>query len=357
MKKILSAFSNGGLTLKNHLVMAPMTRSRAINNIPNNLMAEYYSQRSGAGLIITEGTSPSPNGLGYCRIPGIFNRAQIDGWKTITSEVHKNNSKIFVQLMHAGRIAHIANLPAGAKVIGASNIKANGQMYTDSLGMQDHTVPEALSISEAYKTIEEYVTAAKNAIEAGFDGIELHSANGYLLEQFLNPNVNNRTDEFGGSIANRTNFVLTVVQRVADAIGTNKVGIRFSPFSTFNDLQPYNEDDVHETYSHLAKELNKIGIEYIHIGANPYIPQKTLTAIRNNFKGTIILCNGLTPETAEQVLNEGIYDLVAFGRNFISNPDLDKRIENDLPLNQPDFKTFYTPGEKGYTDYEFFKNW
>jgi N-ethylmaleimide reductase len=353
MKKLLTPYSSEKLSLKNHLLMAPMTRCRAINNIPNELMSEYYEQRSGAGLIITEGTSPSPDGLGYCRIPGIFSQAQIEGWKEITTVVHKNMSKIFVQLMHTGRIAHADNLPSGAKVVGASNIIAAGQMYTDTQGMQDHSEPQALSTEGVYLVIEEYVNAAKNAMEAGFDGIELHGANGYLIEQFLNPNVNNRTDEFGGSIQNRSNFLLQIVREISKTIGNDKIGVRFSPFSTYNDLASYPENEVHETYSYLATELNTLGIAYIHISNNPGIPQRTHDAIRENFKGTIIMCNGLTPESGEQILQEGKYDLVGFGRPFISNPDLDKRIESNAPLNPVDFETLYTPFKEGYTDYPF----
>lgn len=333
--------------------MAPMTRCRAINNVPNELMAEYYGQRSGAGLIITEGTSPSPDGLGYCRIPGIYSPAQIEGWKPVTAAVHKGDSKIFMQLMHTGRIAHADNLPPGGKVVAPSAIKAAGQMYTDGKGMQDHSEPEALSTEDVHKVIEEYVTAGKNAVAAGFDGIELHGANGYLIEQFLNPNVNTRTDDFGGSIKNRTQFALSIAGKMAQAIGGEKVGIRISPFSTYNDQQPYPENDVHETYSHLASELNSIGIAYIHISGNPGIPPRTLDAIRNNFKGTLIICNGLTPESAEHLLQESKYDLVAFGRAFIANPDLDKKIAGNSTLNQADFQTFYTPFKEGYTDYPF----
>ena len=353
MNKLLSPFTTGNLSLKNHLVMAPMTRSRAINNLPNALMAEYYAQRSGAGLIISEGTSPSPDGLGYCRIPGIYSNAQIDGWKAVSDAVHKHSSKIFMQLMHTGRVAHSANLPAGARVVGVSGIKAAGQMYTDLQGMQDHSVPHALSTSEVYNTIEEFVTAAKNAVAAGFDGVELHSANGYLLEQFLNPNVNTRTDEFGGSVANRTKFLLTVAAKTADAIGKEKVGVRISPFSTFNDMGMYDEALVNETYVHLAKELNSIGVAYIHISSNQQTPSMTYNAIRSHFKGLLIFCNGLTPVTGEKLLQEGMYDLVAYGRAFISNPDFDKRIETNAPLNEVDYQTLYTPDEKGYTDYAF----
>jgi N-ethylmaleimide reductase len=351
MKKMLSPFSKNGLSLKNHLVMAPMTRCRAIGNVPNELMAEYYGQRAGAGLIITEGTSPSPNGLGYCCIPGIFSDAQIAGWKAIADTVHQHGAKIFVQLMHCGRVGHQANLPEGGRIIAPSAIAAAGQMYTDTLGMQDNGMPEAMSMEDIHATIAEFVAAAKNAVAAGCDGVELHNANGYLLEQFLNPGVNTRTDDYGGSIVNRCRFVLTIATQAVAAIGKEKVGIRFSPFSKFNDMTPYAEEEVHATYAYLAEELDRIGIAYIHIGANPDIPQRTLDAIRANFSGTLILCNGLTPESGEAILEAGVYDLVAFGRSYISNPDFDQRIAKGAALAPVDFQTLYSPGAAGYTDY------
>ena len=330
--------------------MAPMTRSRAINNIPNDLMTTYYGQRTGAGLIITEGTAPTPEALGYARIPGIFNEAQVEGWKKITTRVHQGGTKIFLQLMHTGRIGHTDNLSEGA-IWGPSDIKAAGQIYTDTAGMQDHSDPVALTTAGVKTIIEGYVSAAKNAMKAGFDGVELHAANGYLLEQFLNPNVNNRTDEYGGSITNRARLTVEVAEKVAGAIGSEKVGIRFSPFSTLGDLQAYDADEVQETYTYLAKAMNGLDIQYNHISANHAIPQKTFDAIRANFLSTIILCNGLTAETAESKLNEGFADIVAFGRSFLSNPDFVSRIEKNASLNPVDFTTLYTPGEKGYTDY------
>ncbi|TWJ01514.1 N-ethylmaleimide reductase [Mucilaginibacter frigoritolerans] len=351
MKTILTAYSKKGFNLKNHMVMAPMTRSRAIDNIPNDLMATYYGQRAGAGLIITEGTAPAPEGLGYPRIPGIYNEAQINGWKKVTSSVHQYGSKIFLQLMHTGRIGHIDNLPEGATLVGVSNIKAAGQIYTDTAGMQDHSEPVALTTTGIKAIIEGYVSASKNAIEAGFDGVELHAANGYLLEQFLNPNVNNRNDEYGGSIANRARLTIEIAEKVAATIGKEKVGIRFSPFSTLGDLQAYNGDEVHETYTYLAKAMNELDIRYIHISANPTIPQKTFNAIRSAFSNTIILCNGFTAETAEDQLQKGFADLIAFGRSFLATPDFVTRIEKGMELNQLDFATLYTPGEKGYIDY------
>lgn len=351
MKTLLQNFRRDNLQLKNHIVMAPMTRSRATDNIPNELMATYYRQRSAAGLIITEGTAPSPEGLGYPRIPGVFSQQQVDGWKKTTEAVHQNGAKIFLQLMHTGRIGHMDNLPEGVRLVGASDQKAAGQIFTDTHRMQDFSAPVALTTAGVKKVVNSFVTAAQNAITAGFDGVELHGANGYLLEQFLNPHINTRTDEYGGSMENRSRLLLEIAEKTAHAIGKEKVGIRFSPYSTLNDLPAYDSGEVHRTYSYLSDKLNAMGIAYLHISANPGIPPKTYAAVRANFSNTIILCNGLTPETAEDKLNEGSADLIAFGRNFLANPDLVKRIENNSALNAPDFNTFYTPGEAGYTDY------
>lgn len=229
MKKLFMTYSKAALQLKNHVVMAPMTRSRAIGNVANELMATYYQQRSGAGLIITEGTSPSPEGLGYPRIPGIFNNAQVEGWKLVTNAVHEGGSKIFLQLMHTGRIAHSSNLPEGHQVVGLSAIKAAGEIYTDT-GMLEYSAPTTLDEKDIARIIQDHVKAAENAIAAGFDGIELHGAHGYLLEQSLNPHVNNRTDNYGGSIQNRSRLTLEIVQKTATSVGADKVGLRISPF-------------------------------------------------------------------------------------------------------------------------------
>jgi N-ethylmaleimide reductase len=352
MNKLLRPYQKNGFTLKNHMVMAPMTRSRAIDNIPNDLMAEYYGQRNGAGLIITEGTAPVPEALGYPRIPGIFSTEQIEAWKMTTRAVHNGDSRIFLQLMHTGRIGHIDNLPNGARLVGPSTIKAAGQIFTDTQGMQNHSAPMALTAEDITAVIEGYAVAARNAIEAGFDGVEIHAANGYLPEQFLNPNVNDREDQYGGSLVNRSRFVVTIAEKIAAAIGKEKVGIRISPFSTLGDLQPYTEDEVHATYAYLAAEMNRIGITYMHISTNAASLSKgVLAAIRSGFSGTFIFSNGLTPAMANDVLENGTADLVAFGRSFLANPDLVTRITQNASLNQPDFQTLYTPGEKGYTDY------
>jgi N-ethylmaleimide reductase len=345
----------GSIELKNSIVMAPMTRCRAIGNVANELMATYYEQRSDAGLIITEGTSPSPNGLGYARIPGLFSNEQIEGWKKVTAAVQKKGSKIIVQLMHTGRISHSANMPVGAQILAPSAVKPEGQMWTDSLQMQDYPTPKAMSIDDIKQAKIEYVITAKNAIKAGFDGVELHSANGYLLEQFLSPVSNIRTDNYGGSIENRARFVLEVVSEVASAIGKDKTGIRLSPYGVASDMPHYPEIDA--TYDYLSKQLNSLGIAFIHLvdhsamGA-PAVPVEMKKMIRNNFKNTIIQCGGFNKNTAEEMIESGLADLIAFGRPFINNPDLVNRMQNDLPLTKElHMDLFYSADEKGYTDY------
>lgn len=346
----------GTLTLQNHLVMSPLTRNRAIGNIPNELMAEYYAQRASAGLIITEGTSPSPNGLGYPRIPGIFSRAQIEGWTQVTQAVHAKGAKIFIQLMHTGRIGHPLNLPAGARILAPSAVAAAGEMYTDAEGLKAHPVPQAMSEADIQSTVQEYVQAAKNAVVAGFDGVELHGANGYLLEQFIRPNSNLRTDRYGGPIQNRARFVLEVAKAVIDAIGQDKVGIRLSPFGVFNDMPIY--DAMEADYTYLTEQLNALGLVYVHIvdhspmGAPP-VPESIKKTMRRVFKGKLILSGGYDRARAERDLAAGNGDLFAMGRSFLANPDLPARWRANAPLNEPDANTFYTPGEKGYTDYPF----
>ncbi|MBC3791655.1 N-ethylmaleimide reductase [Spirosoma sp. LMG 31447] len=300
---------------------------------------------------MTEGTSPSPEGLGYPRIPGIFSEAQVEGWKAVTKGVHEGGSKIFVQLMHTGRIAHTANLPEGYQPVGLSGSKAAGEIFTDTAGMQEYSRPVALDAQGIATVVNYFVKAAQNAIRAGFDGVELHGANGYLLEQSLNPHVNTRTDNYGGSIQNRSRLILEIAEKIAGAIGPEKVGLRISPYATLSDMPPYDEAAVHQTYAYLSGELNRLGIGYIHVSDNPSIPQKTHQAIRSAFSNTLIYCNGLIAETAEAKLQDGSADLVAFGRSFLSNPDFMSRIEKDAPLNEVDYLTLYTPGTQGYTDY------
>lgn len=331
--------------------MAPMTRSRAIDNLPNHLMEIYYGQRTGAGLIVTEGTAPAPEALGYPRIPGIFSQEQVEGWKPITEKVHRDGTKIFLQLMHTGRMGHQDNLPKGVALVGATDLKATGQIFTDTKGLQDYSEPLPLTRDGIKKVVDSFVSASANAIKAGFDGVEIHGANGYLLEQFLNPNVNNRTDEYGGSIENRGRFAIEVARAVAQAIGEEKVGIRISPFSKLGDLAFYDEDETTSTYEWLALNLDEMEIAYIHVAVNAPIPERTFQAIRNNFSNTIILSNGLTPETGEKALHAGFADLVAFGRSFLSNPDFVEKIINGMALNPVNYSHLYTPGSVGYIDY------
>ncbi|MEQ1838327.1 MAG: alkene reductase [Candidatus Nitrotoga sp.] len=354
MSQLFSKTTLGSLSLQNHLVMSPMTRNRAIGNIPNELMAQYYRQRASAGLIITEGTSPSPNGLGYPRIPGVFSAAQVTGWKLVTSAVHAKGGKIFMQLMHCGRISHALNLPAGARVIAPSAVAAAGEMYTDAEGMKPHPAPQAMSEADIRVAIEEYAQAARNAVTAGFDGVELHGANGYLIEQFIRPNTNIRTDNYGGTIENRGRFMCETVAAAIAAIGKDKVGIRLSPFGVFNDMPLYAamEDD----YAYLAKKLNTLGLAYIHLvdhssmGA-PTVPDSMKATFRSVFKGKLILSGGYDAARAESDLAAGKADFIAVGKLFLANPDLVARWKTGAALNAFDMNTFYTADAKGYTDY------
>ncbi|MGV8934879.1 MAG: alkene reductase [Gallionellaceae bacterium] len=344
----------GKLQLNNRIVMAPMTRNRAISNVPNALMAKFYAARSAAGLIITEGTSPSSNGLGYPRIPGIFNQAQTTGWKGVVDEVHQSGGKIFIQLMHTGRIGHSANLPVGSNVLAPSAIAAEGEIWTDSSALQPYPVPLAMNEDEITTAIAEYAAAAKNAMTAGFDGIELHGANGYLIDQFLNTASNKRNDRWAGSIENRIRFAVEVAKICVAAIGADKVGMRISPYGVFNSMVP--DADMDAMYMQLITELNKLGLLYIHIvdhssmGAPP-VSAELKAKIRANFKGQYILSGGYDAARANADLAANHGDLVAFGKPFISNPDLVQKLQAGTALVAPNPDTFYTPGEKGYTDY------
>ncbi|MEM6645286.1 MAG: alkene reductase [Bacteroidota bacterium] len=352
---LFSPLTLGDLTLKNRVIMAPMTRSRAIGNVPNALMAEYYGQRADAGLLITEGTAPSPNGLGYARIPALFSEAQVEGWKQVTAAVHAKGGAIFAQVMHTGRVSHPDNMPSGAEVVAPSAARLEGeQMWTDKGGMQDYPTPRAMTQADIDAAIQEFVAAAQNAIAAGFDGVELHGANGYLIDQFINVASNARGDEYGGSVANRSRFALEVAQATADAIGAQRVGIRLSPYGVFNGMGIFGSLDA--TFRHLAEQLGQIGLAYIHLvdhsamGA-PEVPTAIKTSIRDAFGGPIIISGGYDAERAEQDLADGLGHLVAFGRPFLANPDLVERFRTGAALNEADSNTFYTPGPEGYLDY------
>jgi N-ethylmaleimide reductase len=355
MSLLLSPIQFGPLRLQNRVAMSPMTRCRAINNVPNELMAQYYSQRASVGLLITEGTSPSANGLGYARIPGLYSQEQAAGWRLVTDAVHAKGGRIFPQLMHCGRIAHPLNIPkGGSRVLAPSAVAARGEMWTDSEGMKPLPVPEAMTEADIKQTIDDYVTASKNGIAAGFDGIELHAANGYLLEQFLRPNSNIRTDAYGGSTEKRARFVLEVADAVIRAVGKEKVGIRISPYGTFNDMPLYPEMEADYTY--LVSQLNERGLLYIHSldhsaqGA-PKVPDSIKATIRKASNCHVILAGGYDPARAEADLEANRADLIAFGKPVLANPDVIERWRTGTALNTPDPATFYTPGEKGYTDY------
>jgi len=344
----------GKLQLKNRIVMAPMTRSRATGNVPNELMEKYYKLRAGAGLIITEGASPSANGLGYARIPGMFSDAQVAGWKRVNDGVHAAGGKIFIQLMHTGRVSHPANMIAGTKIVAPSAVALAGDMWTDTSGMQPYPVPTAMTEEDIATAIAEYANASKRAIEAGFDGVELHAANGYLIDQFLNTATNQRTDKWGGSVENRIRFAVEVAKASAAAIGAERIGMRISPYGAFNGTAADAKMDA--LYLRLVEELNAVGLVYIHVvdhssmGA-PEVSADLKAKIRANFNGKYILSGGYDAARANADLDSQKGDLVAFGRPFISNPDLVAKLQSGAALTAPDFSTFYTPGEKGYTDY------
>ena len=352
---LFDQFSARSLQLTNRMVMAPLTRSRAApQHTPNALMATYYGQRATAGLIITEGTSPSPNGLGYPRIPGLYDAAQVEGWKATTKAVHAQGGKIFVQFMHCGRVAHVANLPAGAEVLGTGTAVCPGEMYTDTLGMQPHSPPRAMTDDDIAHVIDEHVAAAKLAVDAGFDGVELHGANGYLIEQFLNPLVNHRTDGYGGSNERRNRLALEIARATVAAIGRDRVGIRLSPYGVFNGTGAFPE--VEAQYLELVHSLSSLRLLYLHLVdhssmGTPPVPADFKLKLRAAFDGLFILSGGFDHASAEKALLDKRGDLVAFGRPFLANPDLVARMRQDAPLNAPDEATFYVPGAKGYTDY------
>ena len=352
---LFDTFSLRAVELANRIVMSPLTRHRAVdNNTPNSLMATYYAQRAGAGLIITEGTSPSPNGLGYARIPGLFNAAHVQGWKLVTDAVHAKGGKIVVQLMHTGRVSHQDNLPVGAEVLSASAGACPGQIRTDTQGEQAHTAARAMADADIEAVIGEYATAARLAIEAGFDGVELHAANGYLLEQFLNANINRRTDGYGDTAEGRNRLVLEVASAAAKEIGPERVGIRLSPYGVVNAAGAF--EGVEEQYLALVEQLSSLGLMYVHVldhsaMGTPPVPAKLKADLRAAFHGPFILAGGHDKVSGEQALSDGRADLIAIGRAFIANPDLVERMRKDAALSAPDATTFYTPGSRGYTDY------
>ena len=339
----------GRYTTRNRVVMAPMTRSRAYGpgNSPTPLMADYYAQRATAGLIITEGTQPSPVGQGYLNTPGLHSQEQVAGWRLVTDAVHAQGGLIFAQLMHTGRIGHPDLFDDDLMPVSASAVAAAGTTYTAS-GPQELVTPKPLTTEEITATIADFAAAARNAIEAGFDGVELHGANGYLLHQFLSTNANVRDDEWGGE--GRIRFVVEVSKAVADAIGADRVGLRISPANPFNDIV---EDGHRETYRALVTALNPLGLAYLHIGEGP--DTELTPELRALWQGTLIL-NPYTPGAftgpeALKLVENGSADLVSFAALFLANPDLPARLQADGPYNNPDYSTAYGGDEHGYTDY------
>ncbi len=345
----------GDIEVANRIVMAPLTRSRADEakgDIPGSTMnVDYYRQRSGAGLIISEGTQVSPVGKGYMATPGIYSDAQVEGWKPITQAVHDAGSKIIAQIWHVGRITH-PDLTGGAHPVAPSAIQPKVVAYTHN-GKVDVPVPHALTTAEIKDVVQQFRQAAANAKRAGFDGVEIHGANGYLVDQFIRDGANQRTDEYGGSTENRCRFALEVVDACVAEIGAGRVGIRLSPLTPFNDLADSNPQAV---FGYLVEELNKRGIAFIHFiegatGGPRDVPGFDYAAARQAFKGTYIANNGYDRQMAIDTIESGKADAIAFGRLFISNPDLVERLKLDAALNTPNPSTFYTPGPVGYTDY------
>ncbi len=359
---LFQPFEKGTLKLQNRIVMAPMTRARNPDRIPNEMNALYYRQRAGkegAALIITEGTAISPTAAGVLHVPGLFTPGQVAGWKLVTRAAHEAGSVIFNQLWHVGRVSHTSNQPGGIAPVSASDIQAENSFAWgyDEQGKENFvpaSKPRALTTAEAKEVVQDFAHAARNAIEAGFDGVELHGANGYLIEQFLNPFVNNRDDEYGGNIENRSRFLLEAVDASIAAIGADKVAIRLTPYGGLNELPHYEE--LEATYEYLGKELGRRGIAYIHImdqksRGSFAIPGGFLQRFRAWYDGVIILAGGMDKQKSEQYIQEGIIDLAGFGEPFIANPDLVSRLKNDRPLTPPERALHYGGGARGYTDY------
>jgi len=354
-QKLLSPFELRDLSVKNRVVMPPLTRGRAVNNgIPNDLMAEYYTQRAGAGLIITEGTFISNQADGWVNAPGIYTEAQTEGWKKVVESVRAKNTPIFMQLWHCGRASH-SSFHDGKLAVAPSAIAIDEEYIHTPNGKQPHETPRALETDEIPQIVADYKKAAENAKKAGFDGVEIHSANGYLLDSFLQSKTNKRQDKYGGTLENRSRFLQEVVKAVISVFPSNRVGVRISPNGSYNDM---GSPDYRETFLDVAEKLDLFELAYLHIldglafGFHELGDPMTLTEFRQVFKGPIVGNCGYTQETAEAAISDGKADLIAFGRPYISNPDLVDRFANNWPLN-PDasVKVWYSPGKEGYTDF------
>lgn len=355
MSRAFEPLAVGPWTLPQRFVMAPLTRNRAgEGNAPTALNAEYYAQRAGAGLIVTEGTAPSHVGQGYLDVPGLYTDEQVAGWRQVADAVHARDGVIVAQLMHAGRIAHADNKD-GVETIAPSAVQAPGEMVTAS-GPKPHDVPRAPETDEVAGLVADFVTAARNAVAAGLDGVEVHAANGYLLHQFLDPTVNLRDDVYGGSAENRARFVIEVVTAVADAIGAERVGLRLSPGHQFNGIGEEVGADLTATYRAVVDAVAPLGLAYLSLLASPLEPLEALVRdLRERFDGVVLLNDGFgdltTLDSVEQLLATGLADAVVVGRQFLANPDLAERWRAGAELNAPDPDTFYGGGAEGYTDY------
>ena len=351
--KLFEAYQLGPNKLSNRTVMAPLTRNRAVDGfVPNPLAIEYYGQRASAGLLITEASQVSQQGQGYQDTPGIYSKEQVAGWRKVTDEVHKRGGKIFIQLWHVGRISHTDLQANGAAPVGPSAVAAKGKTFVGGKFV-DVSTPRELALSEIPGVIDAFRVGAKNAIAAGFDGVEIHGANGYLLDQFAKDGANKRTDAYGGSIENRAKLMLEVAKAVAAEIGPDRVGIRLSPVTPANDISDSNPQPL---FDYIVDQLSALKLVYIHViegatgGPRDNAPFD-YASLRGRFKGTYIANNGYDYALAKQALESNQADLIAFGKPFISNPDLVERLKKGAPLNDADRNTFYGGGAKGYTDY------
>lgn len=364
---LFDSLTLGPYTLRNRIALPPLTRSRSSQpgNIPNDLMATYYRQRSSAGFMVTEGTQIEPRGQGYAWTPGIYSPEQVEGWRKITDAVHAEGGTIFLQLWHVGRVSHTSLQPGGAAPVAPSAIPAeNVKVFVETGPGQGAltlpSAPRALTTAEVKELVQLYAKAARNALDAGFDGVEIHSANGYLINQFISTHTNQREDEYGGSLENRLRFLAEVTQAVADVVGKERMGVRFSPlFASTNEDRVYLglvEEAPHTTYIEAIKVLEKVGVAYVSIAEAdwdnaPELPESFRADVRKNFSGRVLYAGRYTPERGVRVVKAGWGDLIAFGRPFIANPDLPERIAHGWPLNPVDPTTMYGGTDKGYTDY------
>ena len=347
--KLFEPVQLGDIRLANRVVMAPMTRSRAgAGDAPTALNVEYYRQRASAGLIVSEGVQPSANGKGYCRTPGLYTEAQVAGWKAVTDAVHAAGGRIVAQLMHCGRVGSHLNKDPGAETVAPSAVRAKGQIYTDAAGMVDLDEPRALRLEEIPGVIGEYRHATACALQAGFDGVELHCTSGYLPAQFLSTGTNRRTDAYGGSVQNRVRFVLEVLEAMVATAGSGRVGMRICPGNPFNDL---HDDDPHGTFATLLDAVSPMRLAYLHVIRSPRKDLDAFALAREHFRGQLIVNDGFDGASAERVLGAGEAAAVSFGRSYIGNPDLVRRLRDGLPLAGFDAAKLYTPGPEGYSDY------